>query len=170
MGRCTKWKNSERIIEICPTLAKHGFECEMRGILRTIAVVKFKNLIYNYGTKDKSDKTFFLTKKYRDEHNISKEDSCVHLPCEFKDKVYVFGEYKNKEGMEMISLSQFGCDFHNILSKKKEAINDCGDNGEYVMVEMFDVGTIQLIDYDLQKIANYIKMVNVLEKHGFQLI
>lgn len=51
----------------------------------------------------------------------------------------------------MISWSQFGCDFHNILSKKKEAMNDCCDNGEYVMVEMFDVGTIPLIDYDFAK-------------------
>ena len=51
MGRCTKWKDPERIIDICPTLAKHRFECEMRSILKTIAVVKFKDLIYNYGTK-----------------------------------------------------------------------------------------------------------------------
>lgn len=151
MGRCMKMKDPERIIEICPTLAKHGFECEMRGILRTIAVIGFKNLIYNYGTKDKSDKTFFLTKKYRDAHNISKEDNCVHLPREFKDKVYVFGEFKNKEGMEMISWSLFGCDFFNVPSKKEEAKNDCGDNGEYVMVEMFDVGTIPLVDYDFAK-------------------
>lgn len=151
IGRCMRIKDPCRLIEICPTLAKYGYECEMRGILRTIAVVGFKDLIYNYGTKEKSDKTFFLTKKYRDEHNISKNDDCVHLPREFKDKVYVFGEFKNNEGMEMISWSMFGCDFFDVNSKKEQAKHDCGDNGEYVMVEMFDAGTIPLIDYDFAK-------------------
>ena len=148
MGRCVQLKDPCRLIEMCPELAKHGYQCDMRGIVRTIAVIGFKDLIYNYGTTDPSDKTFFLTKKYRDDKGISKDDDCVHLDREFKDKVYVFGEYKNSEGKEMLSWSAFGCDFFDVTSKKLGAAHNCGDNGEYAMVEMFDVGTIPLIDYD----------------------
>lgn len=148
MGRCVQLKDPCRLIEICPELSKHNYECDMRGITRTIAVVGFKDLIYNYGTTDKSDKTFFITKPYRDKLGVLKEDNWVHQPREFKDRVYVFGEYKCTEGKEMLSWSAFGCDFFDVTTKIKEAMHNCGDNGEYAMVEMFDVGTIPLIDWD----------------------
>ena len=66
LGRLVKLKDPERLIDMRNELWDNGWQVEMRGVVRSIGALGFRNLCFNFDengkmTKEPSDATVFMT-------------------------------------------------------------------------------------------------------------
>lgn len=161
LGRHATFKDNVRLLRGRDNFWKHNYELEMRGIrpvMNVITIPYFKYVLdeqgkpvekvpYVRGDKyELSPYTYWCDdgKKWRTEHGYdsANNDPLVNIPRE-KDRIYIFGSYKNNEGLEILSNYAFGCNFYNLDNS-----NCYGDNWEYVCFEMIEHGVIPLFDYN----------------------
>lgn len=146
LGRHSGFKDPTRLLRGKDVFYAHDYELEMRGIKRTINVSTIPDLIYSFdenGNRIPSTACIMASdKKWRLENNISLTDPMIDTPRK-KGWCYVFDAYKREEGMKAISHSAFGCDFYNLKN------DGCyGDDLEYAVFEMVEMGTIPLLDWN----------------------
>lgn len=160
LGRHATFKDDVRLLRGRDSFWGHNYELEMRGIrpvMNVITIPFFKYVLDENGKPvekvpyvrgDKyvlSPYTYWCDdgKKWRTEHGYpsASKDSLVNIPRD-KNRIYIFGPYKNNEGLEILSNYMFGCNFYNLDNSK------CyGNNWEYVCFEMVQHGVIPLLDY-----------------------
>lgn len=147
LGRIATFKDPMRLLRTREQFVENNYELEMRGIARTIFAASVPDLLYEFNDKNEkigpSKVTVDLTgDKLITEKYPNEEPSLVHFTDREKDKIYVFGRYKREDGMNAIKYSMYGCDF---CFNKNPLI--FGDNIEYCVAEIVDMGTIPLVDY-----------------------
>lgn len=145
-GRAVKIKSPERIIKIQPKLVEAGYCGEIRGVSRSIAITGFEDMVYKFenghATKEKSDKTIFITNKWKKEHGYDINDNLMDVK-DRNGKTYVFGSYNYKDGLETMSYPFFAADFYHLEN------HAYGDTLEYVMYDIINAGTIPVFDTDI---------------------
>lgn len=144
LGRFATFKDPHRFIPVRQKLFDAGFEYEMRGIGRTIAVAFIPDLFYEIvdGKKVGDSKvTIPISKKWYQENNMPLNDPLIEWEGRQTDKIYVFDQYKREDGMAAMAKSAFGVDLYHL--KSAEAY---GNNIEYCLYETMDAGTIPVMD------------------------
>lgn len=152
LGRIATFKDPMRLLRTRDEFFKNNYELEMRGIAKTIFSSTVPDLIYKINDKKervgKSDVTIDLTtstflNRYLNAKCPNENPALIHWSDREKDKIYLFGRYKREDGMNAIKYSLYGCDF--CYDRKNPLI--FGDNIEYCVAEIVDMGTIPLVDY-----------------------
>ena len=144
LGRFATFKDPHRILPVRQKLFDAGFEYEMRGIGRTIAVAFIPDLFYEIKDGQKvgdSKVTIPVTKKWYLENNITLGDPLIDWDGRIKDKIYIFDQYKREDGMAALAKSAFGVDFYHLKTAPAY-----GDTLEYCLYEIMDTGTIPVMD------------------------
>lgn len=156
-GRLVRIKDPERFIEARDTLWDYGWQMEMRGVVRSIGALSFKNFTHNWDyeknmpSTEKSDVTCFLTGIIKEQYGLDKNDRmCIDLNTSDR-KIFAFGRYDYNEGMEVMRHHSFGVDFYCLDNKLY------GDNVEYVIFDFVKFGTIPVIDTDMAKLVHLYK-------------
>ena len=146
LGRHAIFKDPERLLRGRDKFHANDYELEMRGIKRTINVSTIPDLLYSFdenGNRMPSKACIMANdKKWRLANNIALDDLMVDTPRE-KGWCYVFDAYKREEGMYCVSKSAFGCDFYHLKDD-----NCYGDDMEYAVFEMIQMGTIPMLDWN----------------------
>lgn len=150
-GRLVRLKDPERLIEMRDPLWDNGWQIEMRGVVRSIGALGFKNLCFKWNeetnepTQEKSDVTCFLTGKLKEEYGLDKKDEICNDLNTTERKIFVFGRYKLEDGLNVMSRQSFGVDFYNLSTQIY------GDAVEYAIYDIVNCGTIPLLDEDMAK-------------------
>ena len=167
MGRFASFKDPSYILRHRSHFIDNNYQLEMRGMVRTFTMATVPGMVYvDFNAKPRVKSPFvleLLTQKNINEYypDESKNDpDLIHLKDRDIDKIYLFGRYKREKGMEAMSHSLFGCNF--IYFKNHLMF---GDNVEYTVAEMIDMGTIPLLNYELMSNCRlYDKDGNVTDK------
>lgn len=148
MGRFCQIKDPMRMLRQQQDFIDNNYQLEMRGMVRTFTLAFTPNMVYQFhedGTRTTSPFTLDLTTPKSIMNKYPGEPiDLIHMNDRDINKIYLFGRYKREEGMEAMKYSQYGIDF---IYHKKNPIA-IGDNVEYIVAEIVDVGTIPLLDYD----------------------
>lgn len=151
MGRFTMFKDPSYILRHQSHFIDNNYQLEMRGMVRTFTMATVPGMVYaDFNTKPrvKSPYTFDLTTKKAIKTNypdcFETDPDLIHANDRDISKIYLLGRYKREKGMEAMSHSLFGCNF--IYFKNHLMF---GDNVEYTVAEMIDMGTIPLLNYEL---------------------
>lgn len=126
-GRFARFKDPKRLIIMQPLLEKEGITAKMKGIERSIGAL---DLFY----EDPKDRKNTYRKNI---YEVKKKDGPIE---ETPDKVWIYGPYNRKEGLDELSRTMFGADFYNL------APDAYGDNMEFAMCEIIAVGSIPVFD------------------------
>ena len=149
-GRLVGFKDPERFIEMRDNLWNNGWQMEMRGVVRSIGALQFKNLCRKFDefgkmTNEPSDATLFMTGKLKEKYGCDKKDElCLNLNSNER-KIFVFGRYHVNDGMKVMAQQAFGVDFFNLKN------NAYGDTVEYAIYDIIKCGTIPVLDLDMAK-------------------
>lgn len=156
-GRLVRLKDPERLIEMRDPLWDNGWQIEMRGVVRTIGALSFKNLVLKWDeetdepTTEKSDVTCFMTGIKKASYGLNKKDEiCIDLKSDDR-KIFVFGRYQLQDGLVAIAHQAFGVDFYNL------ATQIYGDAVEYAIYDIINCGTIPVLDEDMAKQVHIFK-------------
>ena len=150
LGRLVKLKDPERLIDMRNELWDNGWQVEMRGVVRSIGALAFRNLCFNFDengkmTKEPSDATVFMTGIKKAEYGLDKKDKvCTDLNSTDR-KIFVFGRYQLADGLKAMSMQSFGVDFYNLKS------HAYGDAVEYAIYDIVNCGTIPVLDKEMAK-------------------
>lgn len=147
LGRHSGFKDPTRLLRGRDGFYAHDYELEMRGIKRTINVSTIPDLLYSFdenGDRHPSTACIMASdKKWRQANGIALDDPMLETPKREKGWCYVFDAYKRDEGLKIVAKSAFGCDFFHL---KDELCY--GDDFEYSIFEMIEMGSIPLLDWD----------------------
>lgn len=148
MGRFAAFKDPSYIVRHKAEFEKNNYQLEMRGMVRTFTLAFTPGMVYDFhedGTRTPTNNTLdLMTKKAITTRYPGEPLDLIHFNDRDLSKVYLFGRYNREEGMEAMKHSQFGCNF--IYFKNHFAF---GDNVEYTVAEMVDMGTIPLLNYEI---------------------
>lgn len=149
IGRWSGIKHPQVMIDLCK-LDYNPFECEMRGITRSIGTAATPDLYYEINAQSgKSFKesivgpskyTEIITNKWYEERGIDKSDLLLDYPR--NNKMFIFGPYERSNGLKAMAKAAFCIDLFRL---RKAHVY--GDTLEYVMYETIEQGTIPLLDY-----------------------
>lgn len=149
-GRLVRLKDPERLIDMRNELWDNGWQIEMRGVVRSIGALSFRNLCFNFDengnmTKEPSDATLFLTGKLKEKYGLNKKDEvCIDLNSTDR-KIFVFGRYQLADGLKAMAMQSFGVDFFNLST------HAYGDTIEYAIYDIVNCGTIPVLDEEMGK-------------------
>ena len=167
LGRLVRLKDPERLIEMSGDLWDNNWQIEMRGVVRSIGALGFKNLCYKWDeenqvmTNEPSELTCFVTGKTKEKYNVDPEDkNCINLTTNDK-QIFVFGRYELKDGLEVMSHHSFGVDFFNLPT------DVYGDTIEYAIYDIVNCGTIPVLDEDMAKDIHLYKNGKRIDKTLF---
>lgn len=156
-GRLVRFKDPERFIESRDILWNNNWQMEMRGVVRSIGALGFKNFTNkwdyenNKPTNEKSDVTCFLTGQLKENYGLDKNDKlCIDLKSNDR-KIFSFGRYDYNDGIEVMRHHAFGVDFYCLTNEAY------GDNTEYAIFDFVKAGTIPVIDTDMAKLVHIYK-------------
>lgn len=146
LGRHSSFKDPDRLLRGREKFYAHNYELEMRGIKPTINVASIPDFIYSFDENGKrlDSKTCIVVDHcaWRRKNGVDMKDNMMDYPRQ-KGWCYVFAEYKRDEGLDIVSRSAFGCDFFHLKD------DGCyGDDFEYSIFEMIDMGSIPLLDWN----------------------
>ena len=150
LGRLVRLKDPERLIDMRNELWDNGWQIEMRGVVRSIGALSFRNLCFKYDedgnmTKEPSDATLFLTGKLKEKYGLNKKDEvCIGLNSTDR-KIFVFGRYQLADGLKAMAMQSFGVDFFNLST------HAYGDTIEYAIYDIVNCGTIPVLDEEMGK-------------------
>lgn len=150
LGRLVRLKDPERLIDMRNDLWDNGWQIEMRGVVRSIGALSFRNLCFNWDengnpTKEPSDATLFLTGKLKEKYGLDKKDEiCIDLNSTDR-KIFVFGRYQLMDGLKAMAMQSFGVDFFNLDT------HAYGDTIEYAIYDIVNCGTIPVLDEEMGK-------------------
>lgn len=148
LGRLVRLKDPERLIDMRNELWDNGWQIEMRGVVRSIGALSFRNLCFNFDengnmTKEPSDATLFLTGKLKEKYGLNKKDEvCIDLNSTDR-KIFVFGRYQLADGLKAMAMQSFGVDFFNLST------HAYGDTIEYAIYDIVNCGTIPVLDEEM---------------------
>jgi len=149
-GRLVRLKDPERLIDMRDELWDNGWQIEMRGVVRSIGALAFRNLCFKWDengnqTNEPSDVTCFLTGKLKEKYGLNKKDEiCIDLNTKDR-KIFVFGRYQLADGLKAMSMQAFGVDFYNLST------HAYGDAIEYAIYDIVKCGTIPVLDEEMAK-------------------
>lgn len=151
LGRLVRLKDPERLIEMRNPLWDNGWQIEMRGVVRSIGALSFKNLCFkwdeetNTATKEPSDATCFISGKVKEKYGLNKKDEVCNDLNTTDRKIFCFGRYKLEDGLNAMAHQAFGVDFFNLPT------HAYGDTIEYAIYDIVNCGTIPVLDEDMAK-------------------
>lgn len=131
LGRFATFKDPERLIKIIDKTKKENIMLEMIGVERSLGAL---NIFY-----EDIDKRIPNSKVI--EVNKKTLESGLDLQNRDLSRVYIWGPYIWKEGVNQLSNAMFGSDFFHL---KESAY---GDNLEYAQCEIVSVGCVPIFDY-----------------------
>lgn len=163
-GRLVRIKDPERFIEMSNDLWNANWQMEMRGVVRSIGALGYKNLCFkwdedtNKPTKENSELTCFINGKIKEKYGLNKKDElCIDLNSNDR-KIFVFGRYKLEDGLAVMNKQAFGVDFFNLPN------NEYGDTIEYAIYDIVNEGTIPVLDEDMAKEIHLYENGNRIDK------